>query len=259
MKGSRLSIRFDQDVFQLELGQDCFGPPTEVRMLDAVRESLRDQDVDGPEKLYAIMMDVGHREDRRTLTDAMLLFGVVGYASGTLGKEPIRSQGHVHAISPHSGWSPPELFEIWLGSAIIYMQQYAADDPGRCFAITAREGDHVLVPPGWAHMVLNASTREPMVFGALCDRGYKGFEYEAIRARKGLAFFPILEDEHSIRWEHNPGYQRVKLIEKIPNLPPTLELNPEVPLYDQAVANPEAFSFIPYPQLAKDIWMDFTP
>lgn len=52
-----------------------------------------------------------------------------------------RSQpGHVHRISQHSGWSPPELYEIWQGKAIIYMQEYVDDDPGRCFAVLAEAG-----------------------------------------------------------------------------------------------------------------------
>ena len=34
------------------------------------------------------------------------------------------------ALAPHSGWSPPEVFEIWTGPAIVYAQERAADNPG---------------------------------------------------------------------------------------------------------------------------------
>ena len=70
-----------------------------------------------------------------------MLFGAVSYAAGSLGDEPVRSQGHVHRISSHSGWSPPEVYEIWTGKAFIYMQEKVADNPGRCFAIEAGPGD----------------------------------------------------------------------------------------------------------------------
>jgi glucose-6-phosphate isomerase len=77
-------------------------------------------------------MDVGKAEDLAELKRRSLLFGVVAYASGQLGEEPVRSQGHIHAIAPHCGWSTPELFEVWQGRAIIYAQEFAADHPGRC-------------------------------------------------------------------------------------------------------------------------------
>jgi len=99
----------------------------------------------------------GPRRGQGGSRTAIPAFGVVAYASGRLGNEPVRSQGHVHAIAPHCGWSTPELFEIWEGSAIIYAQESDGDDPGRCVAIMAHAGEQVVVPPGWAHCVINAS------------------------------------------------------------------------------------------------------
>ncbi len=173
-------------------GEDVTGPMPEIRTLDQIRPSLRNPDCEGPEQVYAIAMDVARLADRQELEKRMLLFGVVTYAAGTLGDEPVRSQGHVHRISQHSGWSPPELYEIWQGKAIIYMQEYVDDDPGRCFAVLAGPGEKVLVPPGWGHATISASPNEPLTFGAWCDREY-GFEYEAVRARKGLAWYPLVQ------------------------------------------------------------------
>jgi hypothetical protein len=45
---------------------------------------------------------------------------------------------------------PPEVYEIWDGTAYIYMQEHSADDPGRCYAVVAKPGDIVVVPPAWA-------------------------------------------------------------------------------------------------------------
>ncbi|VTM23942.1 glucose-6-phosphate isomerase [Raoultella terrigena] len=143
-------------------------------------------------------------QDRDELKKRMLLFGVVTYAAGRLGEEPVRSQGHIHRISQHSGWSPPELYEIWQGKAIIYMQERVEDDPGRCFAVIAEPGDKVLVPPGWGHATISADPEVPLTFGAWCDREY-GFEYDAVRAHKGLAWYPLLQDNHVI-WQHNSRY-----------------------------------------------------
>ncbi len=173
--------------------QGVFGPPPEFRRLDQIRRSLRDPNCDGPDPVYSIVMDVGRNEHKDELARRMLLFGVVVYAAGHLGEEPVRSQGHIHAVAPHCGWSTPELFEIWEGRAIIYAQESAEDDPGRCFAITAGPGDKIVVPPGWAHAVINADPKSRMMFGAWCDRQY-GFVYDAIRAHHGLAWFPIFDN-----------------------------------------------------------------
>jgi len=150
-------------------------------------------------------MDVRREEDEHDLKARYLLFGVVAYAAGRLGKEPVRGQGHVHAIAPHSGWSPPELYEIWEGTAIIYAQRFTADDPGRCIAVTAGPGEKVVTPPGWAHAVINADTEQQMVFGAWCDRQY-GFDYTGVRAHGGLAYFPIISAEGAIEWAANHRY-----------------------------------------------------
>lgn len=39
------------------------------------------------------------------------------------------ARGHIHKVSPFSNWSTPEVYEIWSGEAIIYMQEYAGDSP----------------------------------------------------------------------------------------------------------------------------------
>ena len=152
--------------------EDCFGPQPEIRYLRDVRKSLRDPNCHGPEILYAIAMDVGKKKDRELLVKMHLLFGVVTFLAGKLGDEPIRSQGHIHKISPFSGTSTPELYEIWSGKAIIYMQESAKDQPGRCFAVEAFPGDQVLVPSGWAHCTISADSEQPLTFGAWCDREY---------------------------------------------------------------------------------------
>lgn len=176
-------------------GRGVFGPEPEYRRLDAIRESLLDPHCQGPDPVYTIAIDVGKREDRADLEARNLLFGVVAYAGGRLGREPVRSQGHVHKVASHSVWSPPEIFEVWDGRAVIYAQEAAGDDPGRCFAIEAGPGQQMVVPPGWAHAVISADPTRPLLFGAWCDREY-GFLYDAIRAHGGLSWFPLF-DGHS--------------------------------------------------------------
>ena len=251
-----LDMAIHSDPLGFSYGDEVTGPMPEIRSLDQIRPSLRDPQCQGPEQVYAIAMDVARMQDRRELQKRMLLFGVVTYAAGTLGEEPIRSQGHVHRISLHSGWSPPELYEIWQGKAIIYMQEYVDDNPGRCFAVLAGPGDKVLVPPGWGHATISASPEEALTFGAWCDREY-GFEYDAVRAHKGLAWYPLVQ-EKQIVWQHNPRYMPGRLQVIPPRRYSEFNIT-DAPIYQQFIDDPARFQFISRPDKVAELWHNFHP
>ena len=242
--------------FRYESG--AFGPQPETRSLDAIRPSLRNPKCVGPDPVYAIVMDIGRHEVRAGLEQRMLLFGAVIYASGKLGDEPVRSQGHVHHVSSHSGWSPPEIYEIWDGVAYIYMQEYAADDPGRCYAILAKPGDVVVVPPRWAHAGMSADPSSVMALGALCDREYR-FDYDAIRKRQGLAWYPIVSANEEIEWVPNPRYRKTSLEVRRPRNYAELGLVREKSLYEQAARDLDRFAWVSKPALCADVWKHFEP
>lgn len=243
------------------LGDDTYGPTPEVRRLNAIRASLRDPQCDGPDELYAIMMDVGREQDRADLEARHLLFGVVTYAAGRLGDEPVRSQGHIHVVSPRSGWSTPEVYEVWRGRAVILMQErcVAGDgDPGRCFAVEAGPGEVVVVPPGWAHATISADVSVPLTFGAWCDRAY-GFEYGGVRAHGGLAYFPLLDADGGLRFEANATYAAPALERRGARTYAELDIESGVPIYTQYTQDRDRFGFVPDPVLRASAWEGFVP
>jgi glucose-6-phosphate isomerase len=253
-----LEINFLKDTLDFRYGDGVFGPRPEYRSLDAIRGSLRDPHCTGPDPVYAIAMDVGRVEDLPELKRRMLLFGVVTYASGRLGDGPVRSQGHVHAIAPHCGWSTPELFEIWEGRGIIYGQEKSGDDPGRCIAIEADPGEQVVMPPGWAHYVANADMNSPLIFGAWCDRQY-GFDYTKVRAHHGLAWYPLLAEDGEISWEPNPTYLLSKLECRKPRTYPELGLSATVPIYEHFRRHPGSVQWVSDPASLHSLWQQFEP
>ena len=261
----RCKVRFDPGLavtvrdgeLGFDYGPDVVGPEPELRRLTDIRASLLDPKCDGPDPVYGIAMDVRKRADDEDLKRRYLLFGIVAYAAGRLGNEPVRSQGHVHARAPHSGWSTPELFEIWEGRAIIYAQEFANDDPGRCIAVEAEPGDQVVVPPGWAHCVINAGENERLVFGALCERQY-GFEYDGVRAHGGLAWYP-LADPDGIHWQANPRYKSSSLTLRKPRAYPELGLDAAIPAYRQYQRNPDALQWISEPARLASLWSSLEP
>jgi len=239
-------------------GPGVFGPPCELRRLDAIRPSLKNPGCEGPDPVYAIAMDVGTEDRREDLLARNLLFGAVTYAAGRLGDEPVRSQGHIHAVSASCGRSTAELYEIWSGRAVILMQEAASDDPGRCFAVHAEPGERVVVPPGWAHATISAEPEQPLTFGAWCVRDF-GFDYVGVRAHGGLAWFPRLE-ANQLGWHRNPCYPvERELIQKSPSHCESLGLKSGVPIWRQYLENPEIVMWVPRPERADSIWTDFVP
>jgi glucose-6-phosphate isomerase len=138
------------------------------------------------------------------------------------------------------------------------VQESAGDDPGRCFAVTAEPGEVVIVPPGWAHATISADPSTPLTFGAWCDRDY-GFEYGAVRAHKGLAFYPLLSERGDIQWKHNDRYLPSELIHKGPEKYINIGLGTGVPIYTQYVQDRERFMFVSDPKHYENVWDDFVP
>jgi glucose-6-phosphate isomerase, archaeal len=253
-----LHVSLSDHELSFRYGPGTVGPDPEFRSLAAIRASLLNPQCSGPDPVYGIAMDVAREDDVKELKRRMLLYGIVAYAAGRLGQEPPRSQGHVHAIAPHSGWSPPEVFEILLGQAIVYAQQSTEDGPGTCVAVSAGPGEKIVVPPGWAHCVINADPSERMVFAAWCDRQY-GFVYDGVRKHGGLAWFPLLDDDDHIQWRPNPSYSNSELTRHSARDYPELELSSELSLYEQFVQNPDSLMYVPEPARKSDVWRTFIP
>lgn len=252
-----LDIRLNEADLALDFRVDIFHPETvEERYLNDIRNSLLDSEATGPELLYSIAMDVGKKKHEKDLIDRNLLYGIVAYNSGLIGSELVRSQGHIHAVSPSCNSSTPEVYEIWQGEAYIYMQEFVAEKPGRCVAILAKPGDIVIVPPKWAHYTVNASQHQKMLFGAWCIRDY-AFDYKEIRARQGLAYYPVVT-EGEINWIQNPNYSHEGV--EVKNAREYQEFGlSKRNLYTQYEENPSRFDFVTDPLKYQNLWNDFQP
>lgn len=252
-----IGIKCDFQHKEFLYDESSFGPKTEKRRLDDIRKSLKNPNCNGPEVVYSIAMDIGLREDKEDLIKRNLLYGACIYSNGMIGNEPVRSQGHIHAVSKSCNFSTGELYEIWRGKAIIFMQERARDIPGRVFAVEAEVGEVVLVPPGWAHYTINANPNDYMVFGAWCIRDF-GFDYNEVRAHNGLSYFPIVVDG-KIEFEKNSKYSECNLEIKKPRRYEELNLDYTNSIYIQYRENKSRFDFITNPLKYTHIWEKFIP
>jgi len=254
-----LNISLNDDPLGFEYGPDCFGPIPEIRKLNDIRKSLLDPNSEGPEHLYAIAMNVGKKEHRKQIENQHLCYCLVSLAKGQLGNEPVRSQGHIHVRSAYGkNWSTPEVYQIVAGKAVIYMQEFADDQPGNCYAVYAEPGDIVIVPPFWAHATISANPKQALTFAAWCDMDF-GYEYDKVRAHKGLAWYPILNGSGELAWEENHNYVQSELIRKKPNDYNEFNLIQKECMYTQYEKNPDLFLFVAKPYLKTKDWKTFIP
>ncbi len=252
-----LPIRVNQNPLGFTYGPGIVGPEPERRSLDEIRNSLMNPNCSGPEHVYCIAMDVARREDIPDLRKRGLLFGAVIYEKGTLGRETVRGQGHVHPRSQSCGSSTCEVYEIWDGKACIYMQESGSDNAGKCYAVYANPGDVVIVPPGWVHATVNASPDRIMVCGAWCIRDY-GFEYADVRRHGGIAFFPVWEDG-ILKWIPNNRYRSASMEEKNSRNYPEFRLDPSKSVYCQYVEDRDRFRFVTNPVEYEKMWKNYVP
>ena len=244
-------IKPDIATMNFEYGAGMFGPITEKRKLNDIRLSLSDPNAVGPEIVYSVAMDVGKQKDLEDLRKRNLLYGAMIYARGKIGNEPVRSQGHVHAISLSCNSSTPEVYEIWSGKAIIFMQESDSDNAGECYAVHAKEGEVVIVPDGWVHCTVNADKDQEMTFGAWCVRDY-GFDYVGVRKHGGVAYFPQYGGDE-LNWIKNPAYKQSNLhVICAPNYS-RLGIEKGIPIYRQYEENHNLFNFVVNPAVYKEI------
>lgn len=251
-------ITVEADPMGFVYGKGVYGPEPERRNLNQIRASLLNPDCNGPETVYCIAMDVALKEDQEDLIARNLLYGVVTYAKGQLGDEPVRSQGHIHAVSPSCGASTCEVYEIWDGEAYIYMQQNGDDDAGDCYAVYGKPGDVIIVPPGWVHATINANPEQNMTFGAWCVRDY-GFEYADVRRHNGIAFFPLMNRHGLMGWKPNERYTNSRLTLKPARTYEDFGIRQGVPIYQQYRESPGLFEFVTHPQMFLKLWENYHP
>jgi len=168
-------------------------------------------------------------------------------------------RGNDGAASNHRPHAGSESCENHHGDVDHYEEQEkSGDDPGRCVAIEAGPGDKVVIPPGWAHYVVNADVNTKLIFGAWCDRLY-GFDYTQMRAHRGLAWFPLVDDEGKIKWEHNRRYLPSKLNIREARDYPELDVSATTPIYKCFRRAAESVQWISDPRRFEELWHNFEP
>ncbi|MDD3481211.1 MAG: glucose-6-phosphate isomerase family protein [Patescibacteria group bacterium] len=242
LSGSKLL--YDKEDFQVEPAVRLF----------ADAEKVYQDKTDGKEELYYMYRYFERDTDKDKFVKSDTEYDITVINPGKVGEEYIKTKGHYHALVPGTDISYPEVYEVIKGE-VEYLIQTKPNDKKETnvVIITAKEGEKIIVPPGYGHISIN-TTERPGVESNLQKRDlpagadYGGFEYY-----HGGAMYRTEEG-----WIKNPEYVIRSVRYVSPKEKPEWGLTKDKPLYTSFIETPEKFDFIVRPQNYdfSDIWLE---
>jgi glucose-6-phosphate isomerase len=161
--------------------------------------------------------------------------------SATIKGECAKTFGHYHPGS-EDGSSYPEVYQVLRGSAVFIMQKRNRNGSVDAIVVRAKEGEVVLLPPGYGHVSINDGEGKLILANLVYDRFESMYgEYEESR---GAAFYYLKGGEIV----QNTNY----IVQKSERLSPK-ELNERYgfaakDLLPEFHENPKAFEFLKKPK-----------
>lgn len=244
-----IPVRLDPERLTLDFGDGISTAPLAQRRIEDIRQMLPDPDAMGPDPLYSIYMDVRVPGLAERMAARGLAYGAVVDSAGSIGKEYVRSQGHIHSAPAGSDVPYLEIYEFWHGSGAIYLQDVAGVDVGEVYLVQVEPGDKLIIPPGWVHVVVNTGST-PLAFGALYAAGAE-LIYEPLRKLGGTAW-AVLTDGTC---EPNPRYRNppAPVVTKAREYP-EFGVSRDRPILAELSETPDRFDYVVQPEAFPDVW-----
>ena len=153
---------------------------------------------------------------RPLLEAARLAFAYVLVPPWKVGREYAKTQGHYHPAMPASRMSFPEVYTHSCGQLYLLMQRRSAGQAAHlddCVLIEMQPGQSIMVPPGYAHILINPSDEPALMAGLYCPDF--AANYEPIRSLGGAAYHLVEADgrEQAVlnsRYSHVPPLARLR-------------------------------------------------
>jgi glucose-6-phosphate isomerase, archaeal len=187
---------------------------------------------------YFMYRNVGFEGDKEKICSAQLRYDITVIPPLLLGSEFNKTFGHFHPKNS-AGAFFPEVYEVIQGVALYLLQSV---DGSTFFAVRAREGEKVLMPPGFGHVTVNAG-KKVLVMSNWVEKNFSS-NYGPMREMRGAMHYFTVNG-----FEKNLNYARVpKVIEiSAPSLK-NLGLVQNKSLYVQGVKNLSALGWLVEPE-----------
>ncbi len=193
-----------------------------IRYLAEIKEALFDQKwvKTAPDlKLYYMYRDLAdNKEEKDLIHKHGLRYDITIIPFIILGQEFNKTAGHDHPIAPNSNLTYPEIYQVLHGQAIFLLQDSKRDNIKDVYAIKAKKGDKIIVPPNYEHLIINASGKELQTANWICNN-FESNIYKPFRQKRGFCYYALKSNTGEINWVKNKNYDLVPDLRfKEPNL-----------------------------------------
>jgi glucose-6-phosphate isomerase len=181
--------------------------------------------------VYYMENGVYQQQDAGRLANVPMRYELTLIPARRIGREFVKTHGHLHHPEPQSGIDYAEVCEVLAGKAHFLFQTLNVTGPraSMAFYVEATAGQKVLMPPGFDHCTINPGP-DALLFSDVIALGVSGI-YDRFKTAGGAAYLEVSEDGQPL-FIPNPTYQDVPpLLQIEPRDYPELELTSDVPLY----------------------------
>jgi glucose-6-phosphate isomerase len=149
--------------------------------------------------LSDVLMERGPDEDsdayymyRNVYASEGIRFDITVIPAGGPGPEFPKTHGHFHPDAG-GGVTYPEVYQVLKGKAMFILQKNTPDQRVEVMLVDAKEGDVMLIPPGYGHASINNGKQDLVLANIVYDR----FEssYDDHRENKGAAYYYLRDGE----------------------------------------------------------------
>jgi glucose-6-phosphate isomerase len=220
--------------------------PEPVEPLTRSKQASCQYYLDGAEStdevLYWMYTGLSLPADREKIAQCNLRFDLTVIRPGKIGREFIKTIGHYHCKAEGQDEDYPEIYEVVYGKATFLLQ-----DENHMDAVTvdAESGTKVLMPPGYGHITINASTDFLVISDIVSSKCQSN--YCSIKDLKGGAWLCV-EDEQGKRWVENQNYKKHPKLRIVEPGDMPLIFGLSGPLYTNLSNDPKRFKCLNFPE-----------
>jgi glucose-6-phosphate isomerase len=242
-------LHFDPDVVVNEY---------RTRVLDELTPVYLDQDVcRGSQVAYEMFNGVYAGAHRETLQGLPVRYELTLFPEMVVGREYVKTLGHIHLPDTRSGIDHPEICEVITGRAHFFFMKLNADcaSAEEAFFVEVNAGEKIIIPPGYDHLTINPGPG-PMLFSDVVSLEVGG-NYERMKAAHGAAYLEV-EQNGSPIFIPNPHYHSVPPLWRVEVRDfPEIGLMANKPLYSAFIeTRAKDWEFLWRPELYQAIFPD---
>ncbi|MGQ9759969.1 MAG: glucose-6-phosphate isomerase family protein [Candidatus Methanomethylicaceae archaeon] len=191
--------------------------------------------------LYSMYRNFSLKEHVELFMRGKIRFDITVMANMTLGVEWNKTLGHYHPLAEDS-LSYPELYQVLHGKATYLLQKKDGDNIVDFLVAEVREGEAILIPPGYGHVTVNTGKTVLVMVNLVSDL-FQSI-YDDYIEKRGAAYYLLTDGS----LKPNPNYKKIT----IPRVS-TRRFPVSKDLYTDFTCCPSCFNFLNKPSLLEDL------